>query len=437
MKNRLEKLRNEVMPECREDVSYISSKDILNKVDEKLNAVPSERRIYMKQKVLKGFAIACIVTAAMASSVFAMTNIDMLKHFFSGDTEVLEDYVSSPENYVSDGNFKIGLEQIITTKYSAKAIISVTALSDEGRRMLKDEELNVIGDTYVNYVDDSPEGHYINGMGGRELTEYKTADRSLWEISIEALNTISDGEKVAMEFEFLDTKDNVIIFELNTDVETAEYVLPGQPYGSAKLKLNPMGAIIERGIPAGEEFELYDTSTYFIMADGSVKTFNQLFDVSMASIMEEGGKYDMWECFADAREILDMSEFKKVIVDGIEYDLNNVNSYKKADESSLLKPFECEIMYKNDLYYFPLDEFLEGMGAKANEKVFVYCKDSYEITDDGSMIKNGSEKYENTIDEIDGRKCIIAKSIDELFGMKNYVKNSEAPIDERIMVIVP
>lgn len=91
MKSRLEKLRNEVMPECREDVSYISSKDILNKVDEKLNAVPSERRIYMKQKVLKGFAIACIVTAAMASSVFAMNNIDMLKHFFGGDTEVLED----------------------------------------------------------------------------------------------------------------------------------------------------------------------------------------------------------------------------------------------------------------------------------------------------------------------------------------------------------
>ena len=53
MKNRLEKLRNEVMPECREDVSYISSKDILNKVDEKLNAVPSERRIYMKQKFLR------------------------------------------------------------------------------------------------------------------------------------------------------------------------------------------------------------------------------------------------------------------------------------------------------------------------------------------------------------------------------------------------
>ena len=81
--------------------------------------------------------------------------------------------------------------------------------------------------------------------------------------------------------------------------------------------------------------------------------------------------------------------------------------------------------------------FWKVWGLKANEKVFVYCKDSYEITDDGSIIKNGSEKYENTIDEIDGRKCIIAKSIDELFGMKNYVKNSEAPIDERIMVIVP
>ena len=90
MKSRLEKLRNEVMPGCRDDVSYINSKDIIRRVDEKLNAVPSERRIYMKQKVLKGFAIACAVTAAMASSVFAMNNIDMLKHFFGGDTEVLE-----------------------------------------------------------------------------------------------------------------------------------------------------------------------------------------------------------------------------------------------------------------------------------------------------------------------------------------------------------
>lgn len=437
MKSRLEKLRNEVMPECREDVSYISSKDILNKVDEKLNAVPSERRIYMKQKVLKGFAIACAVTAAMASSVFAMNNIDMLKHFFGGDTEVLEEYVSSPENYVYDENLKVGLEQIITTKYSAKAIISVTALSDEGRRMLKDEELNVIGDTYVNYVDDSADGHYINGMGGRELTEYKTADRSLWEISIEALNTISDGEKVAMEFEFLDTKDNVIIFELSTDVETAEYALPGQPYGSAKLKLNPMGVIIERGIAVGEEFELYDTNTYFIMADGSVKTFNQLFDVSMASIKEEGCQYDMWECFADARDILDLADFKGVIMDGIEYSLENTADHGPADESRLLKPFETDILYKDDLYYIPLDEFLRGIGAEEGAKTFQYCGNSYELTDDGGIIKNNDEKYENATAEIDGRNCIKTQCLDYLFSIKNYVRNSEAPLDERIMVLVP
>ena len=32
MKNRLEKLRNEVMPNCEEDVSYINSKSILNRI---------------------------------------------------------------------------------------------------------------------------------------------------------------------------------------------------------------------------------------------------------------------------------------------------------------------------------------------------------------------------------------------------------------------
>lgn len=434
MKSRLEKLRNEVMPECREDVSYISSKDILNKVDEKLNAVPSERRIYMKQKVLKGFAIACIVTAAMASSVFAMTNIDLLKQFFSGDTTSMEKYVKTLGESVSDGNIRISIDKVITTKYSIKTVVAAEALTPEGEKILNSEDFELIRDTYINYVNDY-DGHYIEGWGGQELFEYNTDKMRVWEFSIDAMGTEKDGEEVALQFECIDTDDNVIVIELNTDVETIEYTLPGQPYGNAVLKLNPMGVIIEKEVPADEELEIYDMNTFFIMDDGSVKTYNQLFDVDMMSLRKEGKEYDRWECTADAREILDLSKFKKVIVDGIEYDLDNVNNYKKADESSLLKPFETETKD----FYVPFDDFLKGIGAEMTENGFKYNGNTYEITNSGGIIKNGDieNSFDKRIVTMDGKEYIATAGMNSLFGVQNYVKNSEAPLEERIMVLVP
>lgn len=434
MKSRLEKLRDEVMPDCREDVSYISSKDILGKVDAKLNAVPSERRIYMKQKVLKGFAIACIVTAAMASSVFAMTNIDLLKQFFSGDTTSMEKYVQTLGKSVSDGDIMITVDKVITTKYNIKAIVSAQALTPEGRKTLFNEDFEVLRDTYINYVNDYDD-HYIKGWGGKELFEYNTDKMRVWEISIDALGTEEDGEEVSLRFDSIDTDDNEIIIELNTAVETVEYTLPGQPYGNAVLKLNPMGVIIEKEVPVDEELEIYDMNTFFIMDDGSVKTYNQLFDVDMMSLISEGKEYDRWECTADAREILDISKFKKVILDGIEYDLDNVNNYKKADESGLLKPFETETKD----FYVPFDEFLKGIKAEMTEDGFKYDGNTYEITPGGGIIKNGDKEngFENRIKLIDGKEYIATAGMNSLFGVQNYVKNSDAPMDERIMVLVP
>ena len=72
MNRRLSKLRNEIAPQCKEDISYINSETIKNTVNNKLNSVPSERRIYMKQKQIKSIAVVFILVAAMATSVSAV-----------------------------------------------------------------------------------------------------------------------------------------------------------------------------------------------------------------------------------------------------------------------------------------------------------------------------------------------------------------------------
>ena len=38
---------------------------------------------------------------------------------------------------------------------------------------------------------------------------------------------------------------------------------------------------------------------------------------------------------------------------------------------------------------------------------------------------------------MDGKEYIATAGMNSLFGVQNYVKNSEAPLDERIMVLVP
>ncbi len=438
MKNRLEKLRNEVMPECREDVSYISSKDILNKVDEKLNAVPSERRIYMKQKFLKGIMIACAVTAAVGTTAMAMTDFDFLKYFFDGNTETLEEYVETPEKTVSDGNFSVSVDKIITSKYGAKLIVSVEAMTSEAKKIMDGEDFNLIRDTYVNYTDDADD-HFISGWSGSELDDYGTENVSVWELSIEAPDTNSDGEIIRLEFSFLEGENNSIDVMLKSDVETLEYTLPGQTYGEAVIKISPMSVIIERGVPENQYIDLYDVPAYFIMDDGSVKTMNQLFNIVSSNLVREDGDFDIYEYYADARKVIDPSKITGCILDGLEYDFKDTANFKKADMSGLLTPFEVEAVYTNRCYRFGLEPFIKGIGAEKTNNGFMYDGNSYEINTNGDIIKNGDTdgKLANAVITINGEKYISGLNMDNFFNVTAYAKDGLTSGEKETFIIVP
>ena len=344
MNRRLSKLRNEIAPQCKEDISYINSETIKNTVNNKLNSVPSERRIYMKQKLIKSIAVVFIAVAAMATSVLAMYDIDLPSLFFDGDTSEIQSYVENPEKEVSDGNFEVSMDEVISTEYSMKAVFSIKALNNKAKAKLNSDNFCFIRDLYVSFEDESDE-RYINSWVGKELKEYSTADTKVWEMSVEALNAKSGGETIKLEFSFLDTEDNVIFTELKTDIETAEYVLKGQEYGEATVKINPMSVMLTVGFEVGTDRDLYDTNTYFRMKDGSVKTFNQIFEPLSSTLVKEGKDYDMFEIYADAYNIVDLESFKSIIVDGIEYDFENVNNFKKIDDSGFLRPFDSNISF--------------------------------------------------------------------------------------------
>ena len=67
----------------------------------------------MKQKQIKSIAVVFILVAAMATSVSAMYDIDLLSLFFDGDTSEIQSYVENPEKEVSDGNFEVSMDEVI------------------------------------------------------------------------------------------------------------------------------------------------------------------------------------------------------------------------------------------------------------------------------------------------------------------------------------
>lgn len=435
MNRRLRALVKDLKPDYDGNIYEIDSGCVKKIVNDRLNSVPSERKVYMRQKFLKSAALVCAVIAATATSVFAMSNIDLLRQFFEGDTKKLEQYVEMPKYTVSDNNYCVTLDKIISTEYSAKVIISVRGLSKAAAAEIADGKMELIRDTYVNYVENS-ENHYIGSWGGRELTEYRTEDTSFWEMSISAENSVSKGEKIRLWFDFLDTENNYIDTELKTDIDTVQYTLKGQPYCPASINLNPMEIILYKAFPDSEEPDIYNTGVYFRMTDGKTKTFNQLFDVSTMSLVKEHMGYNVYSFTADAYKILDLSQFKSVILNGLEYSLDNVEDYGPVDSNELLKPFGIDMKTEGDERYIPLKELLEGLQAVFNGENFSYNDNEYEIHQN-SIVKNGDTIYENALKEFDGRLYINLIYTDDILGMKLFIEDGPKPVDERDKIVLP
>lgn len=437
MSKRLLKLKKEIAPWCEEDISYINSKTIKKAVNDRLNAVPSERRIYMRQKLFKCIAALCIA-AAMATSVSAMYNIDLLKQFFEGDTTQMQNFVETPEKAISDGDFEVSLNKTISTSYSLKAIFSVEALNDKAKLELGNERFDAISEITADYVNSS-EGHHISSWGGKELKEYRTDNTKVWELSVEAPHTEKDGERIKLQFNFLNTDDNIIYAELKTDIETIEYTLQSQDYGAAIVKINPMSIIMTKGFPTTGEWDLYDTNAYFRMADGSIKTFNQLFDTSSATLVKEGKEYNMYEIYADSHNIIDLASLKSIILDGIEYSMENTADYKKIDDDELMKTFELPLLIINNEWYLPFDEAADKMGVEVTDGKFEFNGNKYELTEDGDIIKNNDSAgiLEKAVIDHEGEKYIRSSFFEYIFYTNISLKESVTAVGKKTVTVTP
>ncbi|HWQ76815.1 MAG TPA: hypothetical protein VN441_16030 [Syntrophomonas sp.] len=433
MSKRLNKLLDELGLDHgeRNNMPGIPTLNITKRVNDALNAIPKEKEVYMRQKFFKSVAVTAMVVVLGVTSIFAAANFDVLKEFFVGDSSFMQQFVKTPRESVSDGQFKLTLEEMLTDKYHVLMVYSIEGLTDDAISDLM--RVDPYDDfMYINTTDGSLSTMSISPHSEEhgaswyqyEIKEKRTDTTRYWayydeldDTSAEALrlrlNKMSGGQSITVP--------------MNSNVETKELTLTGQPYGDVFVRLSPIGIVVEKGTKTGTGLDTAFNEVFFRMKDGGIKTYNQLasmfkgyMGVSDQFPTAENPGYHRYRYEARFLDAIPMSEFKSIIIGNIEYDINNPakTSYVTIDEK--FKPFEVEGLSIGDGSIgvcLPVEEVCDKLGADMSwdgERLTIkYRGSTVEITDHSDIYKKDGKTMPWVL--ISSRKTIFRTYEDKLF----------------------
>lgn len=146
----------------------LSSHDIRRRVNTALDEDPVERRRHMKQLFKKGVAAALIAASLITASVAAY-QADFWKAWFPDGTGALE--VNTEKQSIDNGDIRLTLEQSLADDNMTFVVYSLTALTEQGKILLYDEE-------YVGGIDCAVSAKYEtpNDLIGYSMSAFPEQD---------------------------------------------------------------------------------------------------------------------------------------------------------------------------------------------------------------------------------------------------------------------
>ncbi len=391
-----------------------------------------------KKAKIKGTAammIITVMTVIISISVAAMNN-EYFGFVFEGDTSYLSDFLKTDKKSVEDERFILTLEQYLVAKghimiicsFEAKtkdAVDELNAVDERGNSTFFDMNTISINPSDYNKANISSRGTGTLDMGGFDTKNKKyfvlDSDSIVNEEKIDFYLTtdkIKNSPKITIPMDYnMETK----IIEI--DDMTVEYSPISIVFSYPKLKRDDDCDFCE-----------WDGKyLYFRMKNGDIKTFNQLYEVSgslydSAVYGVDEKRIEKYHIYAWARKIIQPNEIKSIIINDIEYPVDNLSEFTSADIDDSMKPFIINSYFKDGLFWIPLKEFCDGLGLdieynyKEKSAKFEYDNSEYIITagkklflKDGKMCDFGDEFGAPFINE--KGQMIVPISIDNYAGI--------------------
>ena len=329
----------------------------------------AKRRIIMKPAIAAAIAVVLLIT-----SVSAAKNFDVLKAFFmgNGDFSLVQQFIKTPQKSVSDGRFKLTLEEVLTDNQRLFMAYSVEGLTDDAIDELMNSE-DLLWDNDFKYkISVSPSPGICTGSVASykayacEIKEKRTATTRYWSYYDEMKDV--GKEPVSLRLNGMEGQPYIAV-PTDCNVERKELVLAGQPYGEAQVQITPIGITIEKGAKNDQKDNMLFTNTFFRMKNGEIKTYDQLTfysglqsDYGFGETPNGEEAYSRYRYSAYFRNAVLLSEFKSIIVDDIEYDINDPAKASRV-EIDTPSPIKQNAVFQDDRYWLSLREICEKLGA--------------------------------------------------------------------------
>lgn len=346
------------------------AKAVKRRVNAALNAAPSERKAYMRQKIKIAAVLVAAAVALTGTALAVSAQFDLLHVWFHGSTAPLEEKILQVSGSLSNGTYTVRVEGVVADQYNAFVGLSIQASDPEALEALTEGM--------------RPQYATLLSFGGRaayfeRLTWYDTADTLYFSVRV---NGIQKAQGEALKLQFLESGPDspYLSIPIDSPIETLE-ILPTPPTGDdwdfavSRVALSPMSLEVEVEYP----HPLYGNvifPLYFRMADGSIQTLSQLFSgsffqdtygtpwstVSRIEERKDGSCTFLYS--VPMSEVFDLLSVEGVITQGMEYSFLNPENSVPMEIDKSLAPFAVSFaQLDDDSNRIPVEEVCLGLGA--------------------------------------------------------------------------
>lgn len=360
---------------------------VKRRVNAALNAVPSERRAYMRQKLRFAAAVAAIAALLAGSALAVASRWNVLDFFYEGDTAPAMEYVNNQVYSVSDDNYTLSVTSSVADTRSAYLLVTVEAKTDEARTALMADGFTNMDTFSVRILESeatepaptptgagpAPEVLALSyGIG--EEKNLRTGSARTWSMDLQPmsaaayavdlrLNAMEEGLYVEVPLEPVEP----ITVEINaegTSFGTFYHAEGGAPVTLESVTLSPLSIQMEYSFAAadGDAFPLL----FFRMTDGSLRSWGQIVGDNLLGPTSWNDRGTIHCDYAHPlRSVLELSQVDAVVFNGMAYPLDGGRP-EPVEIDPALYPFQIPLMDRlseGGGYSVPVRALCEGLGV--------------------------------------------------------------------------
>ena len=361
---------------------------VKRRVNAALNAVPSERRAYMRHKIRFAAAAAAIAALLAGSALAVASRWNVLDFYFEGDNTPVEDYVSHETYSIRDDNYTLSVISSVADTSSAYLLVTIEAKNDAAAAALMADDFENMDTFSVRALENeavkpepTPTGNgpavempVAGGFSYGEKEALRTETSRTYSMRVDELNAavyavqlrlglMEEGSYVEIPVEPVEP----VTVEVNaegTGSGTFDHIEGGAPVTLETVSLSPLSIQMEYSFADadGDAFPLL----FFRMTDGSLCGWGQIVGDNLLGPTSWNDRGTIHCDYAHPlRSVLELSQVDAVVFNGMAYPLDGGRP-EPVEIDPALNPFQIPLMDRlseGGGYSVPVRALCEGLGV--------------------------------------------------------------------------